>query len=112
MDLPLAPFDLGLSDVEARPARTLALVGEAEIGPDIEKVVLNPCQHGVELEISRRMQPGDPDDRVDLVHGPIGGDAQVGFRAPFAAAEGSAAVVAGASVNSVEHDHRLNLNPA
>jgi len=78
----------GLRDVETRPARALALVGHAEIGPDVEKVVLKSAPARSERVISRRMQPRDADDRIDLVDSPVGGDARsyLGRRSPLPSA--------------------------
>ena len=49
--------------------------------------------------------PFQPDHGVDLVQRPVGGDAQIVFLAPLAAAERGEAVVAGAGVDPVEYDH-------
>ena len=51
------------------------------------------------------MQPRDADRGIDLVERAVGGDAQVVFLAPLAGAERGGAVIAGAGVDLVEHDH-------
>ena len=51
------------------------------------------------------MQPHQADHRIGLVDRAVGGDPQVVFLAPRAGAERRGAVVAGAGINAVEHDH-------
>src|SRR5205085_5213682 len=75
---------------------------------DVEQVVLDAAERGIERRVACRMQPHQADDGVDLVHGAVGGDAQVVFLAPLAGAELGRAVVAGPRVDLVEDDHARN----
>ena len=63
------PRRLRVDDRKPLPARPLALVGRAEIRAQIEQIVLDPRQHGVELRLPRGMQTDEPDRGVDLVDG-------------------------------------------
>ena len=82
------------------------LVGEAKLGLDVEQIVLDARQRGVELLVGRGVQARDADHRIDLVQRAVGGNAQVVFLAPLAGAERGGAVVAGARVDAIENHHR------
>src|SRR5262249_39846172 len=90
-----------------RAGRTL--LGQAEIGLDVEQIVLDVRQHGVERAVVTGVEPREADHRVDLVQRAIDGDAQVVLLAPRATAERCGAVVTGTRVDPVENDHRLAL---
>ena len=77
VDLALQPLDLGVDDAQGA-FRLAPVLGRAEVGAEIEQVVLDARQHGVGLAL--RVQPGDADDAVGLVDGAVGGDAQVVLR--------------------------------
>src|SRR4051794_41265340 len=51
------------------------------------------------------MQPHHAERGVGLVHGAVGRDAQIVFRAALAAAERRGAVIAGPGIDTVEYDH-------
>ena len=99
----LDPVDLRVGDGEPRAAR--ALFRQAEIGLDVEQVVLDARQRRIERGIARGVQPDDADHGVDLVERAVGVDAQVVLLAPVAGAERRRAVVAGARVDAVQDDH-------
>src|ERR1051326_8877307 len=105
VDLALEPLGLGIDDGEPLAARALALAGRREIGAEIEQVVLDARQHRVDFRIAARVETDEPDHGVELVDRAVGGDPQIVFRAPLAAAERGGAVVAGSRVDAVEHDH-------
>ena len=92
---------------EPRPARPLALAGRAQIGTDVEEIVLDARERGIERGVIAGMEARDPERGIGLVERAIGGDAQVVFLAPFAAAERGGAVIPGAGVDLVEDDHEL-----
>jgi hypothetical protein len=104
VDLLFDPGDLRVGDGQPRAARPL--FREAEIGLDVEQVVLDARQRAVERRVGGAMQPDQADGRIDLIQGSVGGDAQVVFLAPLAAAERSGAVVAGAGVDAVARGNR------
>src|SRR5262249_20070622 len=87
----------------ASTARTF--LREAKIGACIEQIVLHVREQPIERRI-RVVNARQPDCRIELVERAIGGDAQIVFFAPLAAAERRRAVVAGAGVDAVENDHR------
>src|SRR5262249_5102227 len=83
---------------------------QAEIGAEIEEVVLNPRQNG--LDRAQRVaaaptdrEPRKPDRAIRLVHVADRGDARVGFPSPRAVAEAGFAPVAGAGVDDVQSNH-------
>jgi hypothetical protein len=104
IDVALEPLDLARQHPQAF-GLALAL-GHREIGAEIEQVVLDQAQHRIEFARVAKVQPHHADGGVGFVHGAIGGDAQIVFRAALAAAERSGAVVAGLGIDAVEHDHR------
>src|SRR4051812_16613986 len=104
IDLLLQPLHLRVSDGHTGAAG--ALRREAEVGFDVEQVVLNACQHGVKGMVGSGVEPRQAEHRVDLVQRAVRSDTQIVFLAPLAAAERGRAVIAGAGVNPVENDHR------
>ena len=88
-----------------QPLRLALALGHREVGAEIEQIVLDQAEHRIDLARLRQMQPDHADRGVGLVDGSIGGDAQVVFRAAFAAAERRGAVVAGPGVDAIEDDH-------
>ena len=81
---------------------------QAEIGLDVEQVVLDAAERRIERASPARVQPHQPEHGIDLVERAVGLDAQIVFLAPRAGAERCRAVVAGAGVDAVEHDHALS----
>ena len=78
---------------------------EAEVGLDIEQVVLDAAERGIERLVAGGMQAHEADYRIDLVDRAVGLDPQVVFLAPGAGAERGRPVVAGAGIDAVEHNH-------
>ena len=107
VDLGFEPRRLGGNDAQGLVAQVLAGIGHAKIGAQIEEVVLDAGQHGIELGEIRRagVKPGDADRRIGLVHRAIGLDAQVVLGDALARAQGRVALVAGARVDAIENDH-------
>ena len=96
VDLALEPLDLGRSR-PAAPWLVGIAAGPAQIGAEVEQVVLDPRQHRVRLV--RRVQPGQPDRGVGLVDRAVGGDAGGVLGDPRAVAERGAALIAAAGVD-------------
>jgi hypothetical protein len=91
--------------LDSTQAFRLALaLGHGEVGAKIEQVVLDHAEHRIERSILQ-MHPHDADRGVGLVHGSVGRDAQIVFRAALARAERGGAVIAGARIDAIEHDH-------
>src|SRR5262249_49490523 len=90
---------------ETFAAGSFALVGRAQVGAEVEQIVLNARQHGVDLRVGAGGEPRKADGGIDFIHGAVGGDAQIVFGQAFAVAQRRGAVVAGARVDAVEHDH-------
>ena len=93
IDVALEPLDLARQ--HPQPLRLAVALGHREIGAEIEQIVLDQAQHRVEFARLGQMQPHHADGGVGLVHGAIGRDAQIVFRAALAAAERGGAVIAG-----------------
>src|SRR5438477_179487 len=74
VDLLLEPRDLDLGHREPRAAGTLALLGRAEIGAEIEQVILDAYQHGVDGGRPGRVQARKSDRGVGLLRRAAGGD--------------------------------------
>ena len=106
VDLAFQPRDLGVGHFEPT-ARVLGLVREAEIGAEIEQIVLNAREHGVEDGMTLSgMEARNADRRVGLVERAIGLDPEVVFRHAPPGAERGRAVVAGARIDLREDNHR------
>src|SRR5579862_5042599 len=103
VDLSLEPGDLHIGNGEAGAAGPF--FGKAEVGLDVEQVVLDARQRGIERLVGAGVQAHQPKDRVDLIYRAVSLDAQVVFLAPRARAERGGAVVAGAGIDAVEHNH-------
>src|SRR3546814_16778487 len=70
VDFGLQPVDLDLVDAQ-RPAAALLVLRGRKIGAEVEQVVLDARQHGVEVGAGG-MQPGQADGGIGLVDGAIG----------------------------------------
>src|SRR5262245_6292493 len=106
VNLALKPRHLRLADSQPRAARPLAdFRWHAEIGPDVEQIILDARERRIECAITYHMQARDADHGVDLIERAIGLDAQVEFLAPLAGAERRGAVIAAAGIDPVEDDH-------
>src|SRR6478672_7714249 len=67
VDLVFQPLNLRVGHLQT-PARVLGLVGKAEVGAEIEQIILNAREHSVEaLVLSARTEARKPDGRVGLV---------------------------------------------
>ncbi len=86
-------------------------IGRCKIGTEIEEVVLDAHEHGVEFgEVFFRMEPRKPETRICFVDCAVGFNAQIMFETPFAAAEAGRAVIAGPRVYLVELDHMIGVS--
>jgi len=114
VDVGLQPRDLRLDDAQRFVAQGLAAIGRAEIGAEIEQIVLNPQQHGIEFRqrgIGRCREARDADRAVGFVDRAIGLDARIVLGAALPAAERRRAGIAGLGVNAVQDDHgRASFN--
>ena len=100
---PSIQVDLRVGDGEPRAAGTF--LRQAEIGLDVEQIVLDAAKRRIERGIARGVQTNQPDRGVHLVERAVGRDAQIVFLAAVAGAERRRAVVAGAGVDAVQYDH-------
>ena len=72
--------DLGVGHLQAS-ARVLALFGITEIGAEIEEVVLDAREHGIERGMAAsRMEPRQADRGVGLIERAVGLDTEIVFR--------------------------------
>ena len=99
VDLAFEPDDLLVGD--AQPA-VAGLAGRAQIGADVEQVVLDPRQRGV--DIGRRRQPRQADRGIRLVDGAIGGDAGIVLGDARAVTQRGLATVAAARIDPGQPD--------
>ena len=53
VDLVLQALDLGLADAQAFALRLALAFGRGEIGAEIEQIVLDPRQHGIDAAAQR-----------------------------------------------------------
>ena len=65
--------------------RRAPVVGRRQVGAEVEQVVLDARQHGVELRQGAGVQAGEADAGVGLVDRAVGLDARVALRPPGAA---------------------------
>ena len=104
------PLDLSIGHRQPRAAR--AFFGQAQIGLNIEQVILDSAKRSIERLSPAGVQTNQPDHGIDLVDRAVSLDAQIIFLAPGAGAERGRAVVAGSRINAVEYDHRLTSRSA
>src|SRR5215469_7571665 len=102
VDLALEALDLRSDDTQG-PRTTATLFGGAQIGAEVEQVILDAVEHLVGCRIG--VEPGDPDRCIGLVDGAVCGNAQRMFRDASAVAEGSLAGIAAAGVDPSEPHH-------
>jgi hypothetical protein len=95
----LQPRDLGGRYAQ----RALDFGGRGEIGAEVEQIILDAGEHGVEIGVGER-GAGDSDRRIGLIDFADGVDARVGLGYARAVDEAGAAVVPGAGVDLVELD--------
>ena len=114
VDLALQPFHLGGGDPQ-RILRLPAVFRHAQVGAQVEQVVLDAPQHGVHAAL--RVQAfggnsGDADGGIGLVHRADGGDAQAGLGNPAAVAQPGFALISAARIDFIEPYHVPNLSLA
>ena len=80
-----------------------AAFGRSQIGPEVEQVVLDAAEHGVEF--APRMQARQADRGVGLINRAIGMNSQVVLGPARAVAKPRIALVAGFRVNAIQRDH-------
>ena len=100
IDFGFEPLDLRCRDAE----RIRALAGRAEIGAEVEKIVLDARQHLVHLTLG--MEPSQADSGVGLVDRAISGDAEIVLGEAGPIAKRGLALIAAAGVDLGELDHR------
>ena len=76
VDLALQPLDLALAMIRSGSKPFTPRSGVDEVGAEVEQVVLDPRQHGVELRVAGGVQAGEADAGVGLVDVAIGLDPQ------------------------------------
>ena len=106
VDLLLEAIDLRVHDTQRR-AVGLARGGRGrKVGTEVEKIVLDPAQHGIEIGgLGHGREPRQADRRIGLVDRAIGLDPHIRLAAPLAGAERGRAVVSGARVDAIENHH-------
>ena len=109
VDLRLQPVHLGLRHAQGRPFR-IVLVRRAQVGAQIEQVVLDAREHGVGRPVvvhpvALSVTPREAEDAVAFVDRAVGRHAGVVLRHPRAAAQAGQPLVAAAGVNPVQLDH-------
>src|SRR5271165_3168762 len=95
-------LDLGRGDAQCS-SRASALFRGAQVGAEVEEVVLNAAEHFVCRRIG--MQPGDSDRRICFVDGAIGGDAQCVLRDARTVAERGLAGITAARIDPSQSNH-------
>ena len=75
-----------------------------QIGTEIEKVVLDATENGIE-RIALRVKTDHADARIGFVHRAIGLDAKVVFRAASTGRQRGRAGIARAGIDPVQNDH-------
>ena len=103
IDLAFQALDLRRDDPERCIARVLTIVGHAEISPEIEQVILDSCQHGIERRklFGCGVQAGKAGNGIGFIDGAVSCDPQVRFGDPLAAAQRRGSGIAGARINLV-----------
>ena len=100
----LEPVDVVLLDPQRRVLRVRDDRG-AEVGADVEEVVLHAGEHRDDVVLEAAVGEGHADVGVALVDAGVGLEAQVGLRGLAHVAEPGAAGVAGAGVDARQVDH-------
>ncbi len=106
----LEPGDLLGRGAQAILALVLGVVGDREVGSEVEQVVLDPLQPRTEPVRKVALDQRDPEQAVELVDVAVGLDPRVGLGDPAHVPEVGLAGVAGARVDPGQVDrHRLTL---
>src|SRR5262245_40039627 len=103
VNLRLQPRDLSIGHRE--PRTTWTLFGKAEIGLDIEKIVLDTAKRSIERFVAFDMQAYQANHSIDLVDRAVGLDADVVFLAPGTGAKRSRSVLPGPRLDAGEQNH-------
>ncbi len=115
IDLALEALDLGGEDAERAGAAPVLFRG-AQIGAEVEQIVLDPPEHRVGLGIgpgvhpSVHMEAGEADRGVGFVDRAVGGDPQRVLRHARTVAERGLALVAATGVDPGQPNHRRSLS--
>src|SRR5262249_4594780 len=100
------PAHLRIAHSKPRAARSLALLRRhAQIGLDVEQIVLDAAKLGSEQTVVCDMQAGNAHHRVDLIERAISGNAQIVLLAPLAGPKRGRTITAAAGIDPVEDDH-------
>ena len=110
VDLRLEPVDVALLDARQRAHRLVGL-GDAEVGSEVEEVVLDLRERRRET-LRRAPRERHPELGVELVDGAVALDPQVVLGDTRPGTERGAAVVAGAGVDSRQSRHGVILERA
>ena len=106
VDVLFKAVDLRCQD--AQPFSLPVTLRNRQIGAEIEQIILHPSEHGIDERDLRQMKSRDTDRGIGFIDGSVSADAQIVFRAALSAAERGRAVIAGARVDAVENNHRLD----
>jgi hypothetical protein len=120
VDLTLEAHDLLGHDPQRLVGQRLAAIGQAQVGAEIEQIVLDAPEHRVDIDGGiigwhgsdvchcrggREVHPRHANRGVGLVDGAVCGDAQAILADALAAAERRRPVVAGAGIDLVQNNH-------
>ena len=109
VDFSFQAFDLGSQNAQ-RAGTAPAVFGRAQIGAEVEQIVLDTAEHrrGIRVGPGIDMEPGDADRGVGLVDGAVGGDAQGMLGHPRTIAERGLAAIAAAGIDPGQPHHDLS----
>ena len=110
-------LNLRRRDAQDRARRFVRLAREAEIGAEIEQIVLDSRQHRLDREIGgvariAHRKQRETDGAIRFVNVAHRCDARVALRPPRPVAEPRLALVPGARVDDVELDHAFPASAA
>ena len=106
IDLAFETFGQGRGHAQARLAAVArAGVGHAEVGAEVEQIVLDPRQHGIGFALG--VKAGKADHRICLVHRAVGRDPRTVLGHTLAVTERRLAAIAATGIDSIEFDHAL-----
>ena len=100
------PLQVGHVAVVDAQRRVLRVRGDrvAQVGPDVEQLILDPGEQARQAGIQAAEGDGGPDGGIGLVHVGVGHQPGVGLGHPAAAAERGGPAVAGAGIDAGQHD--------
>jgi hypothetical protein len=108
VDFTLQALDLSLDDAERRWAGR-RWFGCAQVGAQIEQVILDARQHGVDLGPVTGIKADQSQHGIGLINGAVSRHPDVVLRHPAAVAEGGFTAVAAAGVNAGQSHHGPNF---